>query len=226
MDITKLLNDLLAEVVPQINKTLPKAIKDAKLDPMKDVASEKKTFAKIDLGICKASAKGDYAIEDLKGLSSISITTMTVKNADVQNLSALTGTIKLSVKLSKKLSVKLSGGLTAECGIIHQRVGISGTATASGLSGSGEGDFKATYTLSSGKLCLTKFTIKSFSLSYTDIDVNVNKLGIFNVILNALVDAINKLFGKAIKGEISSQVKPLLAKQISNELPYCTKVQV
>ena len=224
MDITKLLNEMLAQFLPQLNQELPQAITDANLDPLANVASEKKTFAKINLGICHARATGDYAIEDMKGLSSLSITAMTVKNANTSNLTDISGTISLSVKLSRKLSAKLGGGLTAKCGITHLHVGISGTASATGLSGTAMGNFNATFTLSSGRMCLTNFSLQNLSLNYTDINVKVNHLGVFNKLLNLLVDAINKLFGKAIKGEISAKLTPVLAKQISKRLPFCTKL--
>jgi hypothetical protein len=220
MDTTAIVNALVDALIPTLNEELPQAIKDAGLDPWKTVAKGSDTLGKIDLGVCKASAKASYSITDMKGLSSIEIT-----GADVTSLSGtttITGTLSLSAKLNKDLSARLSGKISAKCGVISDSESISGTATAKGVTGKATGDFTATVGMPQS--CLASVKITKFSLDYDDIKVKVDGLGIFNSLLDPLVDAVDALFGDAIKTEVADALRPVLNDLLADELPFCIGV--
>ena len=219
MDITKVLNALIAVLIPTLNQALPKYIVDEDLDPWADVVSGTDTLGKIDLGVCTASVKASYTIEDMVGLSSIAITGMTVDTFDGANLPTVTGTISMAAKLNKDLSAKIKGKLTAACGILSESASISGKATATGVTGSGKGTFTATLDLAQS--CFTEVKLDSLKLNYSHIKIEISGLGIFNEFLDPLIDVINSVFGSAIKSEVASALKPVLNDLIKDELPLC-----
>ena len=220
MDATAIVNALIDAMLPALNAALPKAIKDAGLDPWKEVAKGSETLGKINLVVCTASAKASYSIKDMLGLSSIEITSADVTS--LEGTTTVTGTLTMAAKLNKNLSAKLSGKVSASCGIVSESVGISGSVTAKGVTGKATGDFTAT--LSVEQSCMTSVKITKFSLNYSDIDVKVDGLGIFNSLLDPLVDAIDDLFGDAIKGEVADALKPVLNDLLADELPFCIGV--
>lgn len=220
MDTTAIVNALIDALIPTLNQELPQAIKDAGLDPWKDVVSDEETLGKINLGVCTASAKAKYSIKDMVGLSS-----MEILAADVTSLNGtttVTGTLTMSAKLNKDLSAKVSGSVSAKCGFISEKVSISGTVTAKGVTGKATGDFTATVGVPQS--CLAAVKITSFSLDYDDIKVKIDGLGIFNSLLDPLVDAVDALFGKEIKTEIADAIKPVLNDLLADELPFCIGV--
>lgn len=219
MDVTKVLNALIAALIPTLNKALPPYIVSEDLDPWDDVVSGTETLGKIDLGICTASVKASYTIADMVGLSSVVITSMTVDTFDSANLPTVTGTLSMAAKLNKDLSAKVKGKVTAGCGGLSESVGISGKATASGVTGTGKGSFTATLDLPQS--CFTEVKLTSLKLNYSKIHVDIDGLGIFNEFLQPLIDLINTVFGSAIKSEIAEALKPVLNDLIKDELPLC-----
>jgi hypothetical protein len=220
MDVNIVLNALIAALLPVLNKALPPYIVSQDLDPWDDVISGNETLGKENLGICTASVKASYSIKDMKGLSSIVVTAMTVATSDSTKLPTVTGTANISAKLNKSLSAKLSGKITAACGGLSlPPVGISGTATASGVTGTGKANFSATVAIPQS--CFTQVKLSSLQLKYQHIEVDLSGLGDFNEYLDPLVDAISELFGSAITGEIASALMPVLNDLIKDELPLC-----
>lgn len=220
MDTTAIVNALIDAMLPALNAALPQAIKDAGLDPWEDVAKGSDTLGKINLGVCTASAKASYSIKDMVGLSSLEITSADVLSLD--GTTTVTGTLTMAAKLNKNLSAKLSGKVSAKCGLISESVSISGSATAKGVTGKATGDFTAT--IGVPQSCMTSVKITKFSLDYSDIDIKVNGLGVFNSLLDPLVDAIDALFGDAIKGEVADALRPVLNDLLADELPFCIGV--
>jgi hypothetical protein len=219
MDTTAIVNALIDALIPELNQELPQAIKDAGLDPWKTVVKGSETLGKIDLGVCKASAKASYSITDMTGLSSIEILSATASN--LGGTTTVTGTLTMSARLNKSLSAKVSGKISAKCGVISDSVKISGSATAKGVTAKATGDFTATIGTES---CITTANITKLSLDYSDIDVKINGLGVFNSLLDELVDAVDDLFGNAIKGEISDALRPVFNDLLKDELPFCIGV--
>lgn len=219
MDINKVLNALIAALIPTLNTALPKLIVSEKLDPWPEVLSGTDTLGKIDLEVCTASVKASYAIKNMVGLSSIVITGMTLQTVDSSKMPIVTGVMNLSATLNKSLSAKLSGGVTAKCGIVGGTEKISGTAKATGVTGSGQASFTANLALPQS--CLNEVKITTLKLDYKDIEVKIDGLGFLNEFLKPLVDLIDELFGNAIKGEIAAALKPVLNDLMKDELPLC-----
>ncbi len=228
-DIEGMLNALIAALLPALNEALPPFIVSEGLDPMKTVVSGSENLGSIDLGICKAKAEANYSITDMKGLSSLFIETLTVDmsatriNGDesTDTMTTVTGTLFMAAKLTSHLTADVSGSIKASCGGISEKVGISGKVTAKGVTGKGNANFTATLSLS--KSCMTQLHITDLSLNYSDIDVSIDGLGIFNDLMQPLVDAIDDLFGSYIKDELSSVVKGVLNDLLKDFIPYCVE---
>lgn len=224
-DIVGAINLLFEDLIPILNKELPPFIVSEGLDPMKTVVSGSDDLGKINLGICTAKAEADYSITNMKGLSSLVIETLTLDSCEINGdestdtLTEVLGTLSVSARLTSNLSADVSGSIKASCDGISEKVGISGTVTAKGVSGSGQGSFTAT--VAAHQSCCTKLTITKLNLNYKDIDVSIDGLGIFNDLLDPLVDAINDLFGSYIKDELSSVVKNVLNGLLKDTLPLC-----
>lgn len=227
-DIVGMLNELIAALLPVLNEALPPFIVSEGLDPMKTVVSDTVDLGSVDLGICKAKAEASYSITDMKGLSSLYIQELTVDltstkidgDESTEITTEVVGSAYVEAKLTSNLSADVGGSIKASCSGISEKVGISGKVTAKGVTGKGTADFTAT--ISATKGCLTQLHITSLSLNYSDIDVSIDGLGIFNDLLQPLVDAINALFGSYIKDELSSVVKSVLNDLLKDDLlPYC-----
>ncbi len=217
--IEETLNALIEKLLPILNASLPTYIEDAGLDPWDEVLSGKETLGKINLGICTAKVKAKYNIKNMKGLSSLVIQSLTVESMESSGETTVTGTMKLAAKLSSSLSAKIGGSVSAECGVVKESIGISGKATAKGVTG--QGNLTYTAELSVGSSCFTALKVKSLSLDYDDIKVEIDGLGIFNSFLQPLIDLIDVLFGDAIKGEVADALKPVFNDLIGKELPFC-----
>jgi hypothetical protein len=222
MDTIKILDSMLIALVPVLNQGIPQYIKNNNLDPWKDVYSGKKTLGKINLGICTASAKASYSIKDMTGLSSLVITEMKYVTRDDSQYPTVKGTIDMAVVLNSKLSAKVSGKITAGCGGINQSASISGKATAEGVIGKG----KISYTAQLGvpQSCYTEMKINDLTLMYSDIDVEIKGLGMFNKFMDPLVDAVEGAFGDLIKGAIADALEPVLNDLIKDMFPFCIAV--
>lgn len=222
MDTIKVLDALLTAFMPFLNQAIPKYIKDAGLDPWKAGFSGSKTLGKIDLGICKASVKASYSFKDIKGLSSLVITEMKYVERNTSQEPTITGAIELKAVLNSDISAKVSGKITAGCGGINESVGISGKAKAEGVTGIGVMVYTAE--LAAPQSCYTKMEIKNLNLMYSDIDVDIDGLGMFNKFMNPLVDTVNGAFGDLIKGAISDVLETELNKLIKGIMPFCITV--
>ncbi|HEU4390483.1 MAG TPA: hypothetical protein VFV34_21950, partial [Blastocatellia bacterium] len=101
----------------------------------------------------------------------------------------------------------------------HQRERcLSGTATASGVTGSGKVGFTAN--LSPAKSCLTQLRLTNFALAYKHLDVKIDGLGIFNDLLEPVVDVISLAFGTAISSLIAGALVPVLNDLMNGELSF------
>lgn len=214
------INNLLQALLPILNKAAPALIVSENLDPMATVVSGSSTLGKINLGICKASCKASYSIKNMTGLSSLEILTLTLDSCtqDSNNPITYNGTLSLTAKLNSTLSTKVSGKIKASCSGISDSASISGTAKAKGCTGKGHATFVATI---SDQICLKSMTLSSLSLNYSDIDIDIDGLGVFNSLLDPLVDALNDLFGSYIKSDLSDVVEGVLDDLLEDELPLC-----
>lgn len=222
MNVENTLNSLIAVLLPLINKELPGTIVSEGLDPLEKVDSGSDKLGKINLGICKAKAKASYDIEDMKGLSSMEIKSMTITSiGSTSNLSSVSGTMSIYVQLNSNLSTKVSGKFKASCSGISSSEKISGKATAKGVTGNGEVSFESTLSESKGESCLNTIKVTKLNFKYKDIDVKIDGLGVFNDFLKPLVDAIDDLFGEYIVDDLTPVVKNALNKELKKILPVC-----
>jgi hypothetical protein len=218
LDPNDLLEKLTAAVQIALNQKLPPYIVSEGLDPWGTVAKDTATIGSINLGVCTAKAKASYKITNMKGLSSIVLSDL--KTSPATSSGDITGTVTVNANLTTKLSSKVSGSVSAQCGILPKAsVGISGTATATGVSGKGTGTFTAH--IGTEGACFTALDISSLSLDYKDIEVRIDDLGIFNTVLKPLIDLLDVFFGDTLKGEISKVTKDELNDLVHDMLPIC-----
>lgn len=224
-DVEGMINALIAALLPVINAEIPEVMVEEGLDPLEEVLSGSDTLGKINLGICTAKVKVNYNISDMKGLSSLYINSMEIDeckiNGDESNetITTVVGSAWISVELTSDLSAKVGGSVEASCGGIDEKVGLSGKVTAGGVKGKGSTDF--TVTLSAEQACFEELKITDFSLSYKDIDVDIDGLGIFNEFLQPLIDLINDVFGDYIEDALSPVVKDALNGLLKDMMPAC-----
>ncbi len=212
------IDELLAAYLPELNAAIPDLIVSSDLDPWKKVLSDDYTLGSINLGICTAKVKASYSITDMTGLATLLIDTAVVETIDVTDPDNITGTLSMTAELTDKLKAKVGGKVKASCGVISESVGINGSVKATSVTGKATADFTASV---GATICLNSCKVTKFSLSYKDIKVEIDGLGIFNQFLGPLVDLINELFGDAIKGGIAGALKPVLNDLLKSELPYC-----
>lgn len=209
MDFVSLLNQLIPQLLPNLNKDLPTAIKNANLDPWETVYSHTDTLEGVEV---------TYSITDMTGLSSTNITTITILTAET-SLPTITGTMTVDANLSENLSAPFSGKISGKVGPFHKDVEISGEITATGLTATTKG-VNYTATFSEGTLTVTEMTLNSLSFSYDNLTVTVNDLGSFNWVLDPLIALITTTFEGLITDEISSAVQPVLNSEIAGQLPF------
>lgn len=220
MNADPILNALLDALLPEINDSLPTALKAGGFDTWKKVCSGSCSAGKVNLGLCKATAKASYSITDMKELSSIEILTVKVNTSSGPATGGRwTGTMTMDAKLNKNLSAKVEGKVKASCGGLSDSAKIKGKVTGKGIKFTAKGPFEAT--LGTTDSCLQSLKIDTLKLDYSSIDVKIDGLGIFNSMLKPIEDAVFTLFKDALNKEIAGAVKPELNKVIKAEMPYC-----
>lgn len=217
-DYQTILNNLIEAFIPTLNDKLPDWISSQGLDPMASVISGDDTLGKINLGICTASAKASYDVKNMKGLSSLQIDSATLVIDDDASPSSITGTISMDAKLGDSLTTDAGGKIKAACGILSESVGISGSADASGVTGTIELNYTAS--VSSSEAELLNLDITSMSLNYSDLKVKIDGLGIFNDFLEPLEDLIFGVLGDWIKDTLSGVVEPIITSLLGDLVPF------
>lgn len=217
-----LLNALISANLPTINSAIPPAIVSRGLDPMQNVTSGSDTIGSINLGICTAEAVASYVLQHLTGLSSFQINSLVVTSANADpSGTSVTGTIQLNAVLTSNISIEVGGNFKAGCLYVTPSVGISGTATVSGVSISASGDFRASI---GSQLCLTAIDVTNPALNYGNASISIDGLGILNELLSPLEDFILGLVKGPIIGLIQSAVTPPINSAIAGALPLCTNL--
>lgn len=218
--IQNLLNKIIQGALPEINSGIQNAIKDAHLDPWGQVAHGKDTLGTINLGICHASAIADYNVSNMRGLSTININTLEITSlhqgdSDTQFI----GSVNMAASLRGNLSTNVGGGIEAKCGFLHPHVGISGSASVSGTNASATGTLTAS--IKGGEVCIDSIVISNASVNFSNVDVHIDGLGIFNVFLQPLIDIIVNIFKSQITGAIASAVTPLINTELKKVASQC-----
>lgn len=219
--IEDLLNQMIKNMLPQINGGIQQAIINGKLDPWGQVANGSERIGSIDIWICDASVGANYNVGNMQGLSSISISSITLSDTqtDPQDPAKLVGTIHVNASMSQNLNARLSGNVEAKCGPVHPNVSLGGSATASGLVASAAGFFSAS--VNDESVCLDSISMSNMDVNYRDITVDVDSLGVFSFLLNPLVNVIVGCFRGQITSAIASALKPVINNQVNGILPQC-----
>ncbi|GAB5447542.1 LBP/BPI/CETP family protein [Gymnodinialimonas sp.] len=222
--VLSILNTVISENLGKINSAITNGIKQQHLDPMARVASGTADAGSINLGIGHAGASAHYELTNMKGLSSLTIHTLQITNggADPNDASVLNGSILLNATLSSDLSIHAGGSVEAHLGFIKPEVGLSGTVTVSGVSASATGTFTAG--LEGSKICLNKARLNQLSINYTGAKVDIDGLGVFNVLLHPIESLILDAAKGAIRGAVVQAVTPVINGEVNSVLPICGSV--
>jgi hypothetical protein len=219
--IEDLLNQMIAGMLPQINGAIQQNIRSNNLDPWGQVAHGSEGIGSIDLIICDASVGANYNVGNMRGLSSITINSITVSNTqdDPQDPAKLVGNISVVASMAQNLNAGLWGNVEAKCGFAHPSVSIDGSATVSGLRASAAGFFSASQT--DDALCLDSISVSNMNVDYSELSVHIDSLGVFGFLLDPLVNVIVGAFKGQITGAIASALKPAVNSEVNKMLPQC-----
>jgi hypothetical protein len=219
--IEQLLNQIIQNMLPQINSGIQSTIRNNHLDPWGQIASGNDKLGSLNIGICDASAWANYNVGNMRGLSAINVNSIILSQTqpDPNDPSKLLGVIQVNASMGGNLSANLGGGVEAKCGFIHPSVGISGSATVSGLTASAAGFFSAS--VNGNNVCLNSISMSNMNLNYGKLDVYVNGLGIFNTFLSPLIQLFTNLFKGQINSAIANALKPMINGQVNSLMPQC-----
>jgi endonuclease/exonuclease/phosphatase family metal-dependent hydrolase len=219
LDPYRAANDLAEDVLPVVNQKIAHYIRNEGVDPWANVVSGANKLGEIKIAKnVKAQAKASYSIKDMKGLSSLEISSLIIDQLDLEDdPKQVSGTIFLTAQLKENISAKVSGKIQASAVGVKVKENISGTITAKQMTGHGNGVFSAS--LSFRKSCMHEAELTCFNLKYKNIDVRIKGLGTFNKLMAPLVDSLEELFTGHIKKEISSAVQKELNEALSDVLP-------
>ena len=204
--IINLVNNMLAKQVVKINSLIGEAIIKNNLDPLKQGVNEE-TSSSVDLGICTAVASAKAVIGDIVGLSSLKITTLTVKEFYIDG--AEPSKISLTMKAGV-LSGTGSVGVSAGCGFI----GISPSLRAELMVESVvvEGivlmktsdilidEFEGKKTL---EITVLPMESSSYTISLGLVTVNLDFLPLFGSLLDTIIDLVVEF----VKGDVAADIK-------------------
>lgn len=218
-DVLDILNKLIATLLPQINAEISDYIVDGGMDPWKTVLSKEEEIGKIDLGICTAKVEAEFAVENMKGLGSFEITSMSVQSAS--GTTDVTGMLTVSAKVNSNLSGTVSGKVSGKCGILHESVEISGTLKASIVVASATAQYAVTIGPEQG--CLTGVTLAGLSINAGKIEVGIKGLGLFGKLLEPLAEIVVDEFKSGLTKIVAAAVMPVLNKALTKVLPICVK---
>jgi hypothetical protein len=227
--VIAILNKVIEENLPAINRKIDTEIINRNLDPMKYVISGEDTLGRINLGLCTASVKAGYDIKDLIGLSSFTITSLKMLDPSAQAIAdsggkeigggELTGDVWVEALLKSSMTAGVGGNVKAGCGIIKKKTGISGKVTATSVTVSGGGTFHAG--VNGENICLEQLYFDQLHVDYGKLTVHINGLGFFNLFLAPLKNLILSLFKGQIRSALSGALTSILNDQFNSSLPMC-----
>jgi hypothetical protein len=220
-DILKIVNALIADSLPEINTAIDNEIKSEGLDPWPHVAGGTVSPGSINLGICHATVYASYNVGNLTGLSSTTINSLIITELAPKD-DGFVGHVELSASLGKSFSGTASGSVGAKCGFIHPSVGLSGSVKVNSPSATANGTI--TIGIEGDKLCISNIAISAPHVSTGSITVSLSGLGIFDVVLDAIADAIVNMFKSQLIGLLASHLTPILNTEIGKSLPICKKL--
>lgn len=202
-----LINQILEELLPELNRTIGDAIRNAGFDPMSKVVEDE-----VSIGIAGAF----YEVTNLRGLSSIEFNSIVVRNV-IPDGTSLSGELACDARFNSQLSARIEGGVWAP---LIDRRSITGTVTFDGATISGNGSVEGS--INSPELCLNNIDLAStnFNFSNGDIDIDCN-CGPLDWIIDELAGLVFDATQSAIRDLISGEVKNVLNREINKILPQC-----
>ncbi len=212
MSLTKAgINVLLKNVVkPMLNSGLPEAIRKADLDPWTPVAPGTAT---LHLGPAKVEAT--FPIAGVTGLSTLKVEQIEATDVKVSPVKAGpipvgekgTATIAITAQITT-LTGSVGGKLSGEIFGEHESIDIGGSLTATGVTVSGiSGSLTAEVGLLDNEICAGNLSLDDVKFDVQKVSVSIDHLGVFNEILQDLVDKVEEYFGDTIKKELTSAVR-------------------
>jgi hypothetical protein len=218
----EIIQPILDNALSGINAVMSHGIKAAGLDPWKAVLTESITLGKIDLPIGKAKAKLEASINEVTGLSSLEIDSLTVESANLELLRESDVSLSWKCALHSELTAQLGGTVSATLGNLSPSVGLDGSASITGLTGTGEatGGVKAQLSFKT-PFCVTGFEVSSVSVSYEDVIVKVDGLGELNDILQHVIHAVQEMVGRTITVKVPPAIQRAVRDAVKGSLPLC-----
>ena len=218
----EIIQPILDNALAGINAAMSDGIKAAGLDPWKDVLTESITLGKIDLPIGKAKAKLEASINEVTGLSSLEIDSLTVESANLELLRESNVSLSWKCAFHSELTAQLDGTVSATLGNLSPSVGLDGSASITGLTGTGEATAGVKAQLSfKTPFCVTGFEVSSVSVSYEDVIVKVDGLGELNDILQHVSHAVQEMVGRTITVKVPPVIQSAVHDAIKGILPFC-----
>ena len=221
--IAAIINKLIQQHLPSINQAIAGQVRSRNLDPLVHVASGSTRLGSINLGLCTAYVEAGYEVDNLRGLSSLTIGSLQVEACGTcpQTPGQVNGTLSILGSLGG-ISAGIGGNVKAGCGFISHSVGLSGNASASSVQANGTGSFQAS--IANGQVSLNSVQLNQLEIHYSGLTVNINGLGIFNDFLRPLDNFILGLFYGQISSVVAQALTPVLNTQIGNVLPLSTSL--
>ncbi|WP_163132376.1 hypothetical protein [Agarivorans sp. Alg241-V36] len=239
--IEDLLNKVIKKLLPLVNASIPRLMEELDMDPMVDVASDKETLPEFPFPVPSwppyvwVKPELSYAIFDMVGLASLRIDTMTIEKvncradfeeSDTQHLSEYAGELEFVGNLERDISTKVLGRVRAQAKMpwpfpdVNASVAVKGKATAQGGGANGKAIFTAS--IKDGQVCFNKLDIYLIHLTYSNITIKIDGLGIFNELLKPVVSIIEYFFGEQLRTLVASLVQSALNQELRDLLPVCT----
>jgi hypothetical protein len=137
---------------------------------------------------------------------------------------AFTVDIEIDFALSN-LTADISGKLVGSIGPVSISPGLSGQAYISEVRATGSGEMKVTvsedYTLAS----LVSIDITHLNVGITDLEVDIDSLGVFNPFADYVVSGLESRYSSAIRSYVGKEFKSLIEHQINLLFPFHLNAQ-
>ena len=226
--ISKKIRDYLNGNLTQINTNLDNGIIDNNMDPWGQAAYGSQTFTDIDLGVCRAESNGNFAVQNLTGLSTLNI-------SDFEEVAVLSppsygydmyhgdGQCKGTIG---PMSADLNGYVRAHCGVIGAHVNPTGFISIGGIAFTMDFEVNVSGTPepSDNEFCINSLNvagIEEFDL-VGNIDVQIDGLGIFQSLLEPIINwVINNLLKSVLEGAIIMAILNSMNQELNSNLPTC-----
>ena len=223
--ILQLVNEALKDLLPVVNPIIDQEIKSQNLDPWQNVAGGTASPGQYcydfpwPVGNECVGASASWSVTNFKGLSALKIQKFTAislqKTGGNDEFSA---DVNLIVSSASSLQGSVSGSVGAKVAFIHPTVSIGGNVTVNSPVANDTGTITVSY--KDGKICISKISLSAPTVHTGDISVSVNGLGVFDFLLDGVVNVIVNGFKSQLLGLLSSQLTPLLNREINSQMPF------